>query len=229
MQNNKTNNKYAKFSILIVFLFVFLFIFWNIDVSSQEHIMDLILHMSESTALEVIYVAVATILLIFFVPISILSAVSAALFGMNGILFILIAGMLSALISFSIARIFKPDFSRIVERIYYRKNREQTLDEIYEKIKKYGIGYIFFLRAVPAIPFSFGNYLFGVSFIPMRIFLSVTMLAILVGQGINVYLFDKALKFGENPVETLIAGGIKLTYLVAIYLWARYCKYKANF
>ncbi|MBZ2174859.1 VTT domain-containing protein [Schnuerera sp. xch1] len=220
--------RHLKIGILAGFILIFTYLILSFDIFNRNSIFTLITQDIYSMGMEIIFIGVVTILLIFFVPISWLSAISAVLFGLRGAIFISIGGILSAIISFSIARIFKDDVSRIIDRIYYRKKRKLTLDEIYLKIKKYGFGYVLFLRSLPFIPFSMGNYIFGISFIPFKQFVFATLLAVSIGQGINVYFFDKALRIGENPIDTLIAGVIKGIYFLVIFLWSRKSKYNAK-
>ena len=116
----------------------------------------------------------------------------------------------------------------MVEKVYNRKERKLTLDEIYSNITKYGFGYIVFIRSMPFIPFSIGNYIFGLSFMTYKEFIVATLLSVSIGQSINVYFFYKAMQIGEKPLDTLIAGAIKGIYFLVIFIWARKSKYNTK-
>lgn len=227
MEINKKNRRYIKIGIIIVFLFIFIYFIWHLNIFSQDKIVNFLLDNTDNEALEILFVFIATILLVFLVPMYLFSATAAILFGLKGIVYITAAGILSAVISFSIARTFRAYISKIVEENYYKKKRELTLDEIYSKIREYGFGYVFFLRTIPVVPFSIGNYIFGISFIPFKDFIFSTLLAIAIGQSINIFFFVKALEIGEHPLDTLIAVVIKVTYYLLILLWSRINKYNA--
>lgn len=228
MQKNPKSKRNIKIGIILVFLFVFIYLIVNLDKLSYENIVNIFLNNQDDQLLEILFVLIATFLIIFFVPMYLFSAAAAFLFGLQGIFWVITAGVLSAIISFSIARIFRADFSRIVEKVYYKQERELTLEEIYLKINEYGFGYVFFLRTIPVVPFSIGNYIFGVSFISFKYFIFSTLLAVTMGQSINIYFFAKALEIGEHPLDTLIAIIIKVVYYLLILLWSRMNKYNAE-
>lgn len=222
------NNRYFKIFIIIVFLLIFTYLIIKLNIFNKDQVLKLISEGKESTYFKLYFIALVTILLIFFVPISWLSLAATIFFGMKGSIFITIAGMLSGLISFCIARVFKEDVSQLVDKIYYRKERKISLEEIYAKVKEYGFGYVLFIRSMPFIPFSIANYMFGISFVSLPYFSLATLLAVFVGQTINIYLFQKALNIGQSPLDTIIAAGLKGLYFLLIILWQKKSKYVAK-
>lgn len=222
------NNKYLKIGIISLFIIIFLFLILRFNIFNKDNIVSLVSQGSENRSFGIFFVVFIALLLVFFVPISWLSLIAAIFFGLKGALYMTVAGLISATISFGIARIFKEDVSKIIERLYYRKKRELTLDEIYSKIKEYGFGYVVFLRSVPFIPFSIANYIFGISFVPYRDFIIATLLSVSIGQTINIYFFYKAMKIGEKPLDTLFAAVLKGVYFLVLILWSRKSKYNAK-
>lgn len=220
--------KYFKIGIVLAFIAIFIYLIVSIDIFNQNSVMDLISKGSGNKAFEIFFIVLASFFLVFFVPLSWLSLAVTIFFGLRGGLFITIAGLISGGISFGIARVFKDDVSRIVERMYYKKERKLSLDEIYLNISRYGFGYVVFLRSVPFVPFSIANYIFGLSFVSFKKFIVASLITISIGQSINVYFFYKAMRIGEEPLDTLIAAAIKALYFLLIFIWSRVSKYNGK-
>ncbi|NLX62348.1 MAG: TVP38/TMEM64 family protein [Tissierellia bacterium] len=224
----KIKKKYVKLGVVALFIAVFAYLIIHFNIFDKSNILKILTPKGSPSTAEVYFVIALTILLVFFVPISWLSLAATIFFGYKGALLMTMAGLLSGSLSFLLARIFKEDVSRLVEKIYYRKERKLTLEEIYGKIKSYGFGYVVFIRSMPFIPFSILNYIFGISIISFKSFFLATLLSVSIGQSINVYFFYKALRIGEGPLDTLIAAAIKGLYFLVIILWQRKSKYSAK-
>lgn len=228
MKKVNIDNRFIKLTIIILFIAIFSYLIFHFDIFNKDNIVNMLSRRGSSSTFEIFFIIATTILLVFFVPISWLSLAAAIFFGLKGALLITLAGLLSGTISFGIARIFKEDASGLVEKLYYRKNRKLTLQEIYSKIKSYGFGYVVFIRSMPFIPFSILNYIFGISIISFKSFFLATLLSVSIGQSINVYFFYKALRIGEGPLDTIIAAAIKGFYFLLIILWQMKSKYSAK-
>lgn len=224
----KVESRYIKLGIIALFIGIFSYLILDYDIFNKANLLNILASMGSSSSFEMYFVIAATILLVFFVPISWLSLATTIFFGLKGAWLITMAGLLSGTISFGIARVFKEDVSRLVEKIYYRKERKLSLEEIYTKIKSYGFGYVVFIRSMPFIPFSILNYIFGISIISFKSFFIATLLSVSLGQSINVYFFYKALRIGQGPLDTIIAAAIKVLYFLVIILWQRKSKYSAK-
>ena len=173
--------------------------------------------MGDARLVKLLFVGVATVLLIFFVPVSTVAATAGLLFELDGILLITVSGLLSALLSYGLAKIFKSDASRWVEKIYRRKEREIPLEELYEKIKEHGFSYALFVRALPFMPFQVGNLLFGVSFVTLWDYMTTTFITVTIGQGITVFLVSMAADFMAQKTGTVIGLLLKGLYYFGIY------------
>jgi len=220
--------KYVKIGVIVFFLVAFLYLMLKLNIFDKDNIVKLFSQKNNGLSYDIFFIIVSAILLVFFVPLSWISLASAIFFGLKGIVLITIAGLISGIISFSIARIFKEDVSSFVERQYNKKDRKISLQEIYSKISNYGFGYVLFIRSMPFIPFSILNYIFGISFISFRDFLLSTFISVAVGQSINVYFFYKAMNIGDSPLDTFIAAALKVIYFFAIIFWERKSKYSTK-
>lgn len=166
--------------------------------------------------------------MVFFVPISWFSALGAVFFGLKGFLYVIVAGIIAAILSFYIAKVFRKDVIKVVNKIYYRKEREVSLEEVAKQLEKHGMGYVFFMRSMPFIPFSIANYVSGLSSIGFKDYLLGTIMGLAPGQFATTYFFYKAVDIRENPVGALIAGGIKAAYVLLVILWQKKSKYSTK-
>lgn len=220
--------RYIKLGVILLFALMFTYLAVELDIFQKEKVLKLIAEGRANAYFKVYFIVITTVLLIFFVPLSWLSLAATIFFGLEGCILISLAGLFSGIISFGIARLFKEDVSQLVEKLYYKKERKITLEEIYSKVKKYGFGYVFFIRSMPFIPFNIGNYIFGVSFVSFKVFILATWLAVAIGQSINIYFFYKALNIGESSLYTIVAAILKGIYFLAILLWQKKSRYIAK-
>jgi len=210
---------------IIAFVLIFAYLAMELRIFDRENLIQAATQGSKINRIELIFVFLSTLLLLFMVPISWVSAGAAIVFGIQGISYVVMAGLLGALAAFSFSRQYRDRFEAVFWKKYHSRPRKKDLEEIYSEIETYGFGYILFLRTVPMVPYSLGNYLFGLSFVSLKDFLLATLLALPLGQGINIYFFDKALRFGESPGDALVAALVKGAYLLLAYLWSRKSRY----
>ncbi len=52
--------------------------------------------------------------------------------------------MIASVLSFYIAKVFRRDVIKIVNKIYYRKERDISLEQVSGQIEEHGMGYVFF-------------------------------------------------------------------------------------
>ena len=213
---------------IIGFILIFIYLIVGLNIFSKDSLLEVFTTKEESAGFGIFFTSLITILMVFFVPISWLSALGAVFFGLSGFIYIIIAGTIASIISFHIAKLFKQDVINIVDKIYYRKERDISLGELSMRIEKYGINYVFFMRSMPFIPFSIANYISGLSSISSRDYIWGTILGLAPSQFINSYFFVKALQMRENPLEALIATAIKGGYILMIILWKRKSKYRTK-
>jgi uncharacterized membrane protein YdjX (TVP38/TMEM64 family) len=131
----------------------------------------------------VVFAAVYVLAALMFVPGSVLTAASGALFGLVwGTAAVSAASTLAAALAFLIARHLARD---AVERKAATNLRFRAIDRA---IGEGGWRIIALLRMSPAIPFSLGNYLFGLTPVRFWPYIVASWLAMLPGTFLYVYL-----------------------------------------
>jgi len=213
----KPHGRFLKTAVLVTFFVLFVYLLKNFNIFDAEGLLTDLHVMGDARFVKLLFVGVATVLLIFFVPVSTVAATAGLLFELDGILLITVSGLLSALLSYGLAKIFKSDASRWVEKIYRRKEREIPLEELYEKIKEHGFSYALFVRALPFMPFQVGNLLFGVSSVTLWDYMTTTFITVTIGQGITVFLVSMAADFMAQKTGTVIGLLLKGLYYFGIY------------
>ena len=213
----KPHGRFLKTAVLVTFFVLFVYLLKNFNIFDAEGLLTDLHVMGDARFVKLLFVGVATVLLIFFVPVSTVAATAGLLFELDGILLITVSGLLSALFSYGLAKIFKSDASRWVEKIYRRKEREIPLEELYEKIKEHGFSYALFVRALPFMPFQVGNLLFGVSSVTLWDYMTTTFITVTIGQGITVFLVSMAADFMAQKTGTVIGLLLKGLYYFGIY------------
>jgi len=224
----KGSKKNFKLIFIIVFVLIFVYLVASLNIFNKDSLFEFFDTEKGGKGFGIIFTVLITILMVFFVPISWFSALGAFFFGMKGYLYVITGGMLSAILSFYIAKIFRKDVIKVVNKVYYRKKRDLSLEQISQQIEKYGVGYVFFIRSMPFIPLSVANYVSGLSSISFKDYVLGTILGLVPGQFITTYFFVKAVDIKQDPIGALIAGAIKGGYVLLVILWQRKSKYKTK-
>lgn len=225
MSKNKGS---LKLLFIVGFILAFVYLMVGLNIFNKDILLELFTTREESPGFGIFFTGFITILMVFFVPISWFSALGAFFFGLRGFVYLITGGIISSIISFYIAKIFRQDVIKIVDRIYYRKKRDVSLEQVSNQIEKHGVGYVFFMRSMPFIPFSIANYVSGTSSISLRDYVLGTILGLVPGQFITTYFFAKAVDIRKNPSGALIAAAIKGVYVLIVILWQRKSKYKTK-
>lgn len=170
----------------------------------------------------VVFVAVYVLAALMFVPGSVLTAASGALFGLVwGTAAVSAASTIAAAIAFLIARHLARD---AVERKAATNPRFRAVDRA---IGQGGWRIIALLRLSPAIPFSLGNYLFGLTPVRFWPYVVASWLAMLPGTFLYVYLGyvgRKGLRAaggssaGSPGQLALLIAGLVATGVVIVYV-----------
>lgn len=158
-----------------------------------------------------------------FVPGSALTLAAGALFGLGwGTVVVSAASTLAASLSFLIGRHLARD---VVRRWTQCSPRFAAIDQA---IGKGGWRVIALLRLSPAVPFSLGNYMFGLTPIPFRPYLVASWISMLPGTFMYVYLGyagrEGLASVGTGPQEKtlgewlLMVLGLMATIIVTVYV-----------
>lgn len=127
-----------------------------------------------------VFIAAYTIRPLVFFPTSIMTPLSAVLFGpVLGWIYTYIGENLSASVAFFTARYFGRNFIQEHENSFIRKYDE--------KLKCCGFETVLMLRLVPLFPFDFVNYASGLSAIKYRSYIGATLLGVI--PGLTAYIF----------------------------------------
>lgn len=230
MGANNLKSKGRKFKILfgIVFILIFIYLIVGLDIFNKENLFEFFTTGKESKGFGIFYTMSITLLMVFFVPISWFSALGAFLFGWRGYIYVIIGGMIASVLAFYIAKLFRKDVIKVVSKVYYRKERDISLEEVSRQIEKHGMGYVFFMRSMPFIPFSVANYVSGLSSISLKDYILGTILGLAPGQFITTYFFVKAVNIRENPLGAIIAAVVKGVYVLLVILWQKKSKYSTK-
>lgn len=202
------NRRIIKIGFFLVMIFTFIYLIFSLNIFNKDNILDILLSGKERDRFGVFFTVLIAFLMVFLVPLSWFSPLAAFFFGLKGFIYVVIGATTASILSFFIARIFKGDIIKILNRIYYRKERNIDLDEIATQIEKYGLGYIFY-ESMPFIPFTIANYVSGISSVSLGDYFLGTVLGLVPSQAINSYFYVKAIDIGRNPLKVLYAALIK--------------------
>ncbi len=226
----KTENKKKIFKIVLIasFIAIFVYLISSLNIYNKKGLENFFATAGSDKNFSLFFLIITTILVIFFVPISWFSAIGAFFFGIKGAIYVITAGMIGSVISFYIAKVFQDDVMKFIRKIYYRKDRKVSLEEVSKKIELYGTGYVFFMRSMPFIPFSIANFISGVTSIRLKDYLLGTLMGLGPGQLATTYFFTKAVDIKNDPLGVLIAALIKGGYVVLVLFLYKKSKYKTK-
>lgn len=212
----------------LLLIFSFLYLVRSMNIFDKNSLEEILLILRDESRFGLLFTILATILMTFLVPISWFTALAAFFFRFKGFLYILAAGLGAASISFFIGKVFREDIMKYLARLYHRKDRSISLEQISQEIGKHGRGYVFFIRTMPFIPFGLANYASGFTSIAFQDYLMGTALGLGPGQLINTYFFVRVVDFKANPMGALLAGGLKILYLFLVLQWRKKSKYRTK-
>lgn len=158
---------------------------------------------------------------VFFVPGSALTLAAGAIFGLlGGFATVSVSSTAAAGASFLIARYLAR------ERVRGMAERNRTFGAIDRAIAQGGWKIIALLRLSPAVPFSLGNYLYGLTPVRFWPYLLASWVAMMPGTFLYVYLGFVGTTAaaagggsGKNPWQYVLLGaGLLATIVVSLYV-----------
>lgn len=191
----KINKNVIKAIIFIVLLSILLYLVQHYSIFNRREVVKLLDSIRYDPNFLKIFILLAVILTVFFVPISWIVAFSGAVFGFTkGFIYMTIASNVSAAVCFFIGRIYRKEVTAfIMKRFSNRKlfNRwEINIRKISESMDKYGGKYIFLMRNIPILPFTVVNYLSGITATQFKGYILATALGMMPGMAVTSYLFS---------------------------------------
>jgi uncharacterized membrane protein YdjX (TVP38/TMEM64 family) len=169
-----------------------------------------------------IFICIGTILSMFFVPISWLTIISGILFGFcKGFGYTLISASLSCTMSFVIGRLFKKDLKDYIYKKFINSRWDIDIEAVSKRIEDSGLKYMFILRNIPLLPFTLVNYISGLSSIRFKDYLIGSILGMIPGIAIAVYLFSRAIDFTSSPKEIIFSFILASIYYSTIFFMVK--------
>ncbi|MBU5436601.1 VTT domain-containing protein [Tissierella sp. MSJ-40] len=220
------NKKIFKIGLIAILLGILVYLTTYVNIYDKNSLMNFITSKEVNTSFSAFFTVFATILMVFFVPISWLSAAGAYFFGMKSYGNIMISGLLASTISFFISKIFRKDVMKWINKIYNRKERKMDLNEVSNLIETYGRNYIFFLRNTPFIPLAISNYAAGITSISYKDYIIGTLFGLMPNQLISTYFFVKIANIKKDFKGVIFGTLIKGAYLTGVYFCYRKSKYR---
>ncbi|MGD9791197.1 MAG: DUF547 domain-containing protein [Phycisphaerales bacterium] len=167
----------------------------------------------------VVFGAAYFIAAVLFVPGSALTLAAGAIFGLvGGFATVSVSSTAAAGASFLIARYLAR------ERVRRMAETNRTFGAIDKAIAQGGWKIIALLRLSPAVPFSLGNYLYGLTPVKFWPYLLASWIAMMPGTFLYVYLgfvgkTAAAGSGGKNPWQYVLLGaGLLATIVVSVYV-----------
>lgn len=136
----------------------------------------------------VLYAIAATL----FVPVTLLTGSVAIVFGYwQGLLISLTGALISASVGYVLGRGLDTSFKKIMSG--------SMMERIKQHAENSNIIAITFLRMLPVAPYSAVNFALGLIHVPFLIFIAATVLGLLPGKLIGVFLADSLADLWRNP------------------------------
>lgn len=164
-----------------------------------------------------IFTLFSILLLVFFVPLSWISFFAAYFLGMRGFFSMIISGVIAAIISFSLARLYSRNIMSIVSKIYNRKERKYDLNYVSSLIDNYGIGYIIYLRNIPIIPFTLTSYVAGTTKINYFDYLIGSIVGLTPSLLLTIYFYTSVMNITNDIKGVIIAAILKGIQVGTVY------------
>jgi len=160
------------------------------------------------------YIAAFTLLPAFFFPVAVLALAGGLLFGLwYGSLYTFIGAMLNCALMFLLARFVG---RAQVQALIRRKLNLQWQERLMRIAGREGFLLLVILRLIPAVPYNLINYTFGLTDMPLRVYMTASAIGIIPGTLVFINLGDKVLTPGSSSFW--LAVGLLLALLAVTAL-----------
>jgi uncharacterized membrane protein YdjX (TVP38/TMEM64 family) len=139
-------------------------------------------------------------------PAGILSASAGFIWGLKGLIYLLIAANISSTLEFLIAR----SFGRILVEKYIRRSRIAGLDE---KIEKHGFFTVLLVRIIPNVAWDIQNFSLGLTHVSFRDYFLATFIGIIPGSFAFVFFGSSVIATLTNPKNFWMIGVTIILFL----------------
>ena len=160
-----------------------------------------------------IYLSVYIVGVVLAVPGTALTILAAPLFGFwTGLLLVVIGSNLGCQITFFTSRFLGKDM------IQKWIKPGSFLEKASGKIESSGFVFMLYIRLLPLFPFNVINYLSGLTTIRYRDYTLATLLGMLPGTVVYVYLSHTAADVRNNPYGLIVSVSILLVFTAGVIL-----------
>lgn len=165
----------------------------------------------------VVYTVVYAVCVVAFVPASVLTLGAGAIFGfVGGTIVVVIGATLGAGLAFLLARTV---MRRRVERMTANNAKFRALDRA---IAGEGMKIVFLVRLAVVFPFTYVNYAFGLTAIPLWRYVVATFFGIIPATAAAVFLSSAATRAATTPASTITKsiyiGGAIVAIAVSVFI-----------
>jgi uncharacterized membrane protein YdjX (TVP38/TMEM64 family) len=165
----------------------------------------------------VLFVALYTVAVVFFVPASVLSVGAGAVFGLfKGAVLVLLGATVGATVAFLLGRYFARDW--VKSRVAHHP-RFAAVDAA---VAREGWKIVLLARLCPVFPFIFLNYALGLTSIALRPYVIGTAIGIVPAMVMLVYIgsaANAAASQERTPAQWALYGvGLAATILISVHL-----------
>jgi uncharacterized membrane protein YdjX (TVP38/TMEM64 family) len=156
----------------------------------------------------VVYIAVYAVCVVAFIPASILTLGAGAIFGfVGGTIVVVIGATMGATLAFLLARTV---MRKRIEEMTRSNKKFKALDRA---IASEGMKIVFLVRLAIVFPFTYINYAFGLTAIPLWRYVLATFLGIIPATAAFVFASNAATKAATGETNSItkivyIAGGV---------------------
>ncbi len=161
-----------------------------------------------------VFYAVAVVLVVPGLPLTLLAA---PLFGFwQGLVIVVIASNIGCGLTFLISRFAGKDFvMRFIKSGSF-------LDKIDKQMEKNGFLYVLYMRAIPLFPFNVVNYVPGLTSIPYFKYAIASLIGMLPGTTIYVYMSYTATDIQDNPWGLVISIAVLVVFTLVTTLVSKH-------
>ena len=178
-----------------------------------EELSDWLFTIKEQPLSGLIYGAIYVAGVILFLPGLALTTLAGVLFGfVKGSLIVIIASNIGVQLAFLIARYIGRDFvTKFIKE-------DSFVDQMSTKMKNNGFMVMLYMRLLPVFPFNVINYASGLTPIKYKDYAIASLIGMLPGTLVYVYLAASAANIKDNPWGLVISIAVLILFTIGMKL-----------
>jgi uncharacterized membrane protein YdjX (TVP38/TMEM64 family) len=177
----------------------------------MDQLTTLLNHSKNNPLAPFIYILVYVLGVIFGLPGTVLTVIAAPIFGFwQGLLLVIVGANIGCQIPFWISRSLGRNFiQRFIES-------DSFMGKASKKIEENGFLFMLYIRLLPIFPFNGVNYLSGLTQIRYRDYTVATLIGMIPGTVVYVYISHTAVDIRKNPLGILISLGVLILFTLIV-------------